>query len=488
VLDDAWLALRAGAAGGRAPPASRMLRTRPPTYAAGAGVAQLTYSGSYPLARLAVDDAALPVVTTAFAFSTLTPGDPAASAFPAAVLTLAVSNPDPSTPFNVSWAFALPFGATQHYGRPSNSVLSATPAGAYADCLHACAATPGCASWTWAAGVCALAADTPWCVYAEGTYSGVQGGWTASGGALTLSMHPGAGEGNASNGDVTLQPVVSGGADGGAAVSFGVSDDPGALWRAFAADGGFAGGQPGVTAGAAIANTTAAHGAAAVAAVVPPGGNLTLSIVFAWHFPGRDHYGPIVGNFYATLWPDSGAVAAALADATVLAGVAATLNAHHAVFAHPASPLPDWLTDHLVNQMSHLRGLIWTRDGRMREFEANDSPDGALRTAAACVGPLPPVLTPFSFPPQRPFYSPRPRLRSRQRAQRLPAPLPVPRAAARVRGRQAAGVGGGPARGRPHLGGARAVPGHAGLAGWPRDGGHDDGVGDRAAGGVAPHR
>ena len=76
-----------------------------------------------------------------------------------------------------------------------------------------------------------------------------------------------------------------------------------------------------------------------------------------------------IGSINGWLFGDEASKAVVMAyDATVLAGVAATLNAHHAVFAHPASPLPDWLADHLVNQMSHLRGLIWTRDGRMREL------------------------------------------------------------------------------------------------------------------------
>ena len=28
-----------------------------------------------------------------------------------------------------------------------------------------------------------------------------------------------------------------------------------------------------------------------------------------------------------------------------------------------------------INEMSHFRGMIWTGDGRMREYEANDCPD-----------------------------------------------------------------------------------------------------------------
>ncbi len=37
--------------------------------------------------------------------------------------------------------------------------------------------------------------------------------------------------------------------------------------------------------------------------------------------------------------------------------------------------LPQWMQDMAINEMSHFRGLIWTQNGRLREFEANDCPD-----------------------------------------------------------------------------------------------------------------
>ena len=75
-----------------------------------------------------------------------------------------------------------------------------------------------------------------------------------------------------------------------------------------------------------------------------------------------------MASFLLDLWPSSAAVAAELAtDAKQLAVVQA-LNAHHAVFA--GSSLPDWIADNAINHQSHFRGFIWTRDGRMREFEA----------------------------------------------------------------------------------------------------------------------
>ena len=102
---------------------------------------------------------------------------------------------------------------------------------------------------------------------------------------------------------------------------------------------------------------------------------MTLSIVLAWSFPHRDHAGEDIGNFYSTLFEDSADTARQLAAPGRLERVAADLAAHHAVFAGAGSSLPEWLADFLVNGVSHFRGMIYTRDGRMREFEAFDCMD-----------------------------------------------------------------------------------------------------------------
>ena len=112
------------------------------------------------------------------------------------------------------------------------------------------------------------------------------------------------------------------------------------------------------------------HGAVAVSSRVPAGGEGTISIVFAWHFPDRDYSGEIVGNRYAELWKDAAAVAATLDDEAALARVVRDINAHHAAIAHADNPTPVWLKDMLLNQWSHMHMLLWLRDGRMREFEA----------------------------------------------------------------------------------------------------------------------
>ena len=124
-----------------------------------------------------------------------------------------------------------------------------------------------------------------------------------------------------------------------------------------------------------FAGAAVGHGAASVSLTVPPRSNATLSIVFAWSFPHRDHAGEDIGQFYSTLFGDSAATAASLAAPGALEAVAADLAAHHGVFAGAGSSLPDWLADFLVNGVSHFRGMIWSRDGRMREFEAFDCMD-----------------------------------------------------------------------------------------------------------------
>ena len=225
-----------------------------------------------------------------------------------------------------------------------------------------------CASWTWyspAAGGCRLASDVPLSVHAAGAFCGVRGTWTAQGagaGTATLSLPCAAVAPSPACGDATLRAVLSAGAVGGA----GAAADPGDLWRAFAASGSAGTGNSGAAVG---------HGAASITLSVPPRTNATLSIVLAWSFPHRDHAGADIGNYYTTLFGDSEATAATLAAPGALEQVAADLAAHHAVFAGAGSSLPDWLADFLINGVSHFRGMIWSRDGRMREFEAFDCMD-----------------------------------------------------------------------------------------------------------------
>lgn len=323
--------------------------------------------------------------TTPFA---TVPGDPVASAAPAVAFTLALSNPT-AADVNASFMFALPLAAVNDCARVTKSpVGNASAVSSYAGCLAACRATAGCASWTYApapaGGACTLAQDVPLSTYAAGSYCGLAGGWSAGGDTLELAMPcTGAAATSPACGSAALQ--VTSGADGGSAMSLGVADSPADLWAAFASTGGFPAGN-GIIASNDFFNATAAIGAAATSVTVPAGGNATLSIVFAWYFPHRDHSGEDIGNFYSTLWDTASEVSDGLAADGALSSVVATLNAHHSVFTNANSSLPDWLGDHAVNQMSHMRGMIWSRDGRMREFEAFDCMDVDAVRAVACSG------------------------------------------------------------------------------------------------------
>lgn len=365
--------------GARVGGVARALRTSPPPYATGASA--LTYSALYPLARLAAaaGDFATGAEVAAFAYSKFLPGDPAASAAPAVAFTLAVANAG-AEPLDASFYVSLPLASVNDCARHSAApVGNATTTPDAAGCLAACAAAPACASWTWAAGgACRLASDVPLSVFSPGGACGLRGAWSGDGDAVTLAMPCAATLPSPACGDATLRPVPGGGAAG----SVGAAADVAALWRSFAATGALAGGG-GVTAGA-FAGAAVGFGAATVSVTVPPGGNATLSIVFAWSFPNRDHAGENIGNFYSTLWEDSAATARELAAPGALERVATDLAAHHAVFAGAGSSLPDWLADFAVNGMSHFRGLIWSRDGRMRLFEAFD----VRQRAQSCARPL----------------------------------------------------------------------------------------------------
>jgi len=387
VLEDMVLGVRVGGV-------ARALRTTPPAYAA-PGVSSLTYSALYPLARLGVAEGEFgPAASPApqlFAFSRLVPGDPVASAAPAITFSLAVANAG-GTPLNASLYLSLPLASVNDCARPSTAPLVANLSGLDAPgCLAACAeAAPACASWTFYAqpnAQCHLAQDVPLSVHAAGALCGLRGQWSADGSELTLSLpcdtSNSSSSGSPACGDATLRPVPPDGADASWSASMGVAADPAQLWRSFAAEGalvqgsGAAAGVRTPAGGGALFRGVAGvgYGAAAVSITIPPGANATLSLVFAWHFPHRDHAGEDIGNFYSTLWPDSSAVAREVSAQGQVVRTVSALAAHHGVFVGSGSSLPEWLADFLVNGMSHFRGMIWSRDGRMREFEAFDCMD-----------------------------------------------------------------------------------------------------------------
>ena len=375
--------------------AARAVRTAPQPWAA-PGVAQLAYRGTYPVSRLDIVDpsslGAAGVSASLFFYHHLRPNDSPTSSAPAAVLTLSVTNNGASAT-NVSLLFQMPMGAMRDCARVDFKATSTSSAPSYAACMHSCGA--GCGAWNFdsAAGACALLPSAGRMVYARGSFCGVRGAWDSSDGQmLTLAMHPGdaPSESGPAVGDVSLRPVASG---AGAALSFAVSDDPAALYAAFAVGGGFAPGTNGGVTGGSFAAVQAAHGAVAVTSpMVAPGETASVSVTLTWYFPNRDYYGLVVGQFYSTLFGSSKDVAG-LYDEAHLEAVAADVAAHTSVFAGAGSAsFPPWLADHMVNQFSHFRNFIYAAinddssndgGGMMREHEANDCPDLDSASASA---------------------------------------------------------------------------------------------------------
>jgi hypothetical protein len=417
VLADALLGYRVDAADGTS--AAHALRTRPPPYAA--GVDALGYSGTYPAARLRVAGGGAGGAEVAlFAYAPFTPGREQDMAHPAVAFSLLATS-TAAAPINVTLFLQVPQGAYNDCDRTADgsNTISTAAAPSGAACLHACATTPACAAWTWTAagGACALTSSPNLSRFRAGRACGVRGGWVASGGGGLTFVGDGGGNDplNAQVGDVTLRPGAGTAASGAL-----VADDPAALWDAFA--------NPSSPPPAGATAPTTAPAAACVGALtatitLQPGATEAVSIVWAWHFPHKLWWKETVGQYYATLWEDSGDVAAALAPA--LAGAVAGINAHHTALLGPPlgsplppSPIPTWLRDVLVNQFSHMRMMHWTADGRMREYEAPDCPDidcesarppsGALaRSQTSALNELSPACTgAFSFFFARNFLTP----------------------------------------------------------------------------------
>lgn len=373
--DDILFAYRVG--GGTA----RSIRTAPPAYAS-PGLASITYSGVYPVSQLNLSD---PTLTTAgltdvslFAYHHLVPGDSPTSSNPAVTFTLTATNTG-STPTTLAFYFQIPFGAMANCQRLG--VAYSTPATlTYAACLSACAANAtGCGAWNYdsTSGVCALLPSAQGMVYSGGeTWCGVAGaGWSTlgeDGATLTLALNATpSSAGSAAIGDISVRGVGDSPSATSSSVSLGVSSDPSALYASFSSTGGFP--TQGSVVGGPFANTQAGCGAVIVTATIPPGATVSQSVVLGWYFPNRDYYGKNVGQFYSTRFASSTEVVA-LYDTAHLLDVVGDAVQHTSVWAGEGVSHPSWLSDHMVNQFSHFRNFIYSRDGLMREHEANDCP------------------------------------------------------------------------------------------------------------------
>lgn len=253
LVDDVWMALRVSRPSeGKA----KVLRTHPPAYLAGNGVSEITFSGTYPVTKLALSEeefvADAPV--SLFAYSTLRPTDLEGSAYPAVVLTVAAENRG-TEPMNVSFMLQLPFAAMTDCSRHGDGKGGASSAKSHVGCMHACHESSSCASWHFdvAKVLCTLNSDVPLTAHSVGSYCGVRGqGWDADGAALSLSQWPEPASVSPSAGSVTLRPVSG-------SSSFSTGDDPAKLFADFQEDG---------TLGQQTMNqTVAAYAASAVASL-----------------------------------------------------------------------------------------------------------------------------------------------------------------------------------------------------------------------------
>ena len=362
------------------------IRTRPvlnlPT------VAALRYQGSYPVSRLDVLDPSFPVELSIFGFSTFAPGDLNRSVTPAIVLSLNAYNPSLTEAQDVSFMLSLPFSVESDTVRVDassvDSILASRSAATAVDCLHLCDAAPDCASWTWQENNCTTMRDVPPNNYESDTVSGVAGNWTVP---STAQRWHGTGVRAASPSPITLSRVGFGPTAGNVSLwplaysgdqqpitvstSLGAGDDLAALFAQFAANGEF---DP-----PSSPSLAAAHGAAAVTTSLAPGQRVTLSIVFSWYFPYRDHVGSdrtpktaiTIGNWYQNLFDDSEQVTESIADS--LTDVVDTIAALHSVYLQTSMPEP--LIDNLINSVSHIRSAIYSASGVWRQWEAYDCAD-----------------------------------------------------------------------------------------------------------------
>jgi hypothetical protein len=384
-MGDALLGVRVAGGGVAGGAAARALRTGGVGSAASAaeGVDAITYSGSWPLARLAVADGALdaaaggPLGLALFAYSRFVPGDVNASAAPSVTFTLRATNPSTTEPLNLSLFLSLPLSATNDCWGGSGEKTTVLPVPSWAACRAACAAAAAtdCAAW-WFDGLTATCTLDPGLFlvgYKAGATCGVRGAWAVAplprSGAPTLTLTqapapcaPGARNPSPWCGDYALA------AGEGEAGAFAAGDSLADMWRAFAGNG---------TPGAPPQPGTAAGIGAVVATVtLPPGATGTATVVFAWWLPNRDFLGETVGAWYQNLFVSAGDAADAAAGAAAQVQAVADINAHHAVWA--GSSEPDWLKDIAINSYSHSRNAFYMADGRWRQWEAFDCDDSAL--------------------------------------------------------------------------------------------------------------
>ena len=194
------------------------------------GVESLTYSGSYPVSRLAIDvDGELrkEVELDLYAYSAFHPRSPKQSATPAVAFSLDITNPT-SEEMDVSLFLNLPFGYNDDTIRRGNNFaeVAFTRLVTSSDCQNACAKKPKCMAWTTNGPfACMLKDGMPLHSYEYGIISGLKGNWGVQDGILSCErpgFYP-------QSGSISMFPVVT----GSEKVSHIVTNDVDAVWKGF---------------------------------------------------------------------------------------------------------------------------------------------------------------------------------------------------------------------------------------------------------------
>jgi uncharacterized protein (DUF608 family) len=340
--DYAFASIRAQT--GNAKPVTRVLEARLlPPYASASGLgpanapglsrlARATFTGEFPLAHIAFQDARLPVRASLEAFSPFIPLDADASGLPVAVLRYRVSNPG-ATKATVSIAFSLDNPVTASAGRRGpesrvNEFRQSTQPGAAIEGLYM--TNPGVAETDPQKGSFALCLLNP----GEGRVTYLRG-WPAA--------------------KWWASPML--------------------FWDDFSGDG-----QLGPE-----AELRKPTGALCLQREIPAGGEAEYAFLLAWHFPNRTpawsgwtaprgQENTVIGNYYCTRFAD--AWAAAEFAARNLPELERRTRAFAAAMRQ--STLPAALRDAAMSNLSTLvtQTSFRTADGEFHGFEGSNDHSG----------------------------------------------------------------------------------------------------------------
>lgn len=340
------------------------IRTNPPNSIP--GVDEIEYSGEYPVSRLQIKDKNLVVKTELVAYSSYYVNDMKSSAKPAIGFTFNLENPT-SDEVDLELLLNLPIHIERSYERTSsqNGVggppVKAKPVRVLDKendvlCDDECRKGADCKSWTYykTSRQCQIFNTVNLNAFNEDASSGLKGTWQFSKVDDNLACNSLVRDGNLGpNGNFSICGVNT----EGVSISYGSSKNMADLWESFEKNGEFSETSSNNPDGAMIMKTN-----------LRAGEKRMVTFIVSWYYPNRDFVNKIYGNYYQNLFTDSLHVAKEMRDS--IPSLAANVSALHKTFLD--SSLPEWLSDLLVNSLSHIRTAIWFKDGRWRQWEATD--------------------------------------------------------------------------------------------------------------------